>query len=241
MKKIMTFLFLMLFLNINVKAASLCSHKEQAELNSKASNIKLIYEVVDDLEYNEDGDITGGTYFNVSILNVTKDFYVIVKNDYNDEEKKYSYEDSKNDIITFTWNYLNKVTNFTAEVFTTSNTGCKDERYKTIYLTTPRYNKYANRSICEGKEDLSLCQEYVTFSELSETDFIEKVIETSKIENGSNNNGEPNKPAEKNFIGNILDFIDAYKVYIIGISIVIIIIILIINRKKTKKQRELGL
>ena len=151
------------------------------------------------------------------------------------------HKNSVNNIITFPWYTLNKVTNFTMEVYTTDNTGCKDEKYKTVYLTTPRYNTYANRAICEGNEELSICQEYVTFKEMSETDFIEKVIEETKIENTNNSDEGENKENEKGLISNIITFVGDNIIYIAGAFVLFIIVIIIINRKKTKKQRELGL
>ena len=46
MKKFFVFLLLSFGLVFNVEAASICSYKEQNEINQKAANIKVNYEIL---------------------------------------------------------------------------------------------------------------------------------------------------------------------------------------------------
>ena len=109
-----------------------------------------------------------------------------------------------------------------------------------MYLTTPRYNEYSNYEICQRLSDFYLCQEFVTFSEIDEAKFDTQI---DKYINGDvNSEGEKVKDTDElKLTDKIFSFIDDYKWYIIGGSLVLIISITVIYRAKTKKQRELGL
>lgn len=239
MKKILSFLVVMFLFNINVSAASLCDYTEQSELNSKAANVKVSYDIVDSTLTFEDG-VSLNKIFRIQMLNVTEDFYVIVKNDINKEEKTYYSTDAVDGVISFDWDYAETVTNFTIQVYTTNKTNCADEKYKTFYLTTPRYNNYFNIETCQELTDFYLCQEFVTFTDVSRDKFISQL---ESYRNGEvNNKGEKQEENENLTITDkIFEFIDNNKWYIIGGLSVIIIASFVIHRVKTKKQRELGL
>ncbi len=239
MKKILSFLVVMFLFNINVSAASLCDYTEQSELNSKAANVKVSYDIVDSKVTFEDGN-ADIRIFRIQILNVTEDFYVVVKNDINKEEKTYYSTDAVDGVISFDWDYAETVTNFTIQVYTTNKTNCADEKYKTFYLTTPRYNEYSNIETCQELTDFYLCQEFVTFADISRDKFISQL---ESYRNGEvNNKGEEQEENENPTITDkIFEFIDDNKWYIIGGLSVIIIASFVIHRVKTKKQRELGL
>jgi len=239
MKKILTFLIVMFLFNINVSAASLCSYQEQTELNSKAANIKVSYEIVEETIEFEDGE-SSMKLFKIEILNVTDEFYVLIKNDVTKDEKIYYSSDAKDGVITFDWDYAETVTNFTIQVYTTNNTNCAEEKYKTFYLTTPRYNEFYNIETCQELTDFYLCQEYVTFGEISREKFLTQI---NNYKNGDvNNEGEnPVEPTEPKVVDKIFEFIDNNKLYIISGFLVITAIGFGIYRVRTKKQRELGL
>ena len=239
MKKILTFLTIMFSFNINVSAASLCSYQEQTELNSKAANIKVSYKIIDDTIQFEDG-ASSMKVFNIELLNITEDFYVVIKNDINKEEKIYYSSDAVNGVVSFKWDYAETVTNFTIQVYTTNKTNCADEKYKTFYLTTPRYNEFYNIETCQELTDFYLCQEYVTFAEVSREKFLTQI---ENYRNGEvNNKGEePNVQEEPKMTDKIFEFIDDNKWFILGGLLVITISGVTIYRIRTKKQRELGL
>lgn len=239
MKKLLTFLSVMFLFNINVSAASLCDYDEQIELNSKAANVKVSYDIVDKTIHFEDMDSIQRV-FNIQILNVTEEFYIVVKNDITKVDKTYYSTDAQNGMITFEWDYAEAVTNFTIQVYTTANTNCANEKYKTIYLTTPRYNEYYNTLYCDFLTDFYLCQEFVTFDKISREEFVNKIdsYENKIIDN----NGEeiPNDETPT-IMDKIVDFIDNNKWYILGGVSLILIGVYCVHKIKVKKQRELGL
>lgn len=239
MKKILAILFIVFLYNSNVYAASICDYKEQTAINQKASNVKVSYEVVTETVKFEDMDSTMEV-FDISIFNITEEFYVIVKNSITSEEKHFTSADAVDGVIHFRWTYAEKVTNFTIQVFTTDKTSCPDEKYKTLYLTTPRYNEFYKREICSEYEDFYLCQEFVTFSEVSSEKFLERL---ESYRNGEiDSSGEtPNDSSNEKITDKIFDFLDEYKWYIAGSIILIIGVSIMVQRIRTKKQRDLGL
>lgn len=240
MKKII-FLPLILFLfSMNVNAASMCSYKEQTELNSKSSNIKVSYEVVEDTIAFEDWS-TKTEYLKINIYNVTSEFYVKVRNSYNDTEVIYSNTDAKDGIISFIWKNIDEVINFTTEVYTSNNTSCPDEKYKTIYLTTPRYNEYSTMAICSENSDSELCKKYVFFEKLERAEFYTKIEKYSTNNNNNEIDDGNNEINNGNFMDRVFDFINDNLIIILGGIGILIVLIIVIYRSKTKKQRELGL
>lgn len=244
MKKVITFIVVMFLLNVNVSAASLCSYQEQSELNSKAANIKASYEIIKEITDNNDDAYSDSVliedFLKVSISNVSEEFYVLVKNDYNREQKTYTTKSAKDGIITFDWKNTDEVTNFTIQVYTTNKVKCPDERIKTIYLTVPRYNKFSNRDICLENKDFYLCQEYVTFAEINNVKFTEQMVKYLNKE--VDNKGEVNEdPTPSTPTDVIFNFINTYKWYIIIVILAGVFAGVSIYKVKTKKQRELGL
>ena len=71
----------------------------------------------------------------ISIINLTEKFYLKITNDYNDEVWNYSYKDSQDGRINIEWDDLSEVTTFTIKIYSSEQTGCKGESYKTLYLT----------------------------------------------------------------------------------------------------------
>lgn len=238
MKKILAILIAIFLFNMEVSAASLCSYKEQTEINQKAANVKVTYEVVTDIVHFEDMDTTMDV-FDISIFNITEDLYVIVKNNINDEEKVFTYNDTVDGVAKFRWTYADSVTNFTIQVYTTNKTSCPDEKFKTFYLTTPRYNEYYDVEVCQELSDFYLCQKFVTFSEIDEEKFFTQ-LDNYRNEDPNDKDKDIQDKDEK-ITDKIFNFLDENKWFIIGGLVIIIGGTLIIYKVKTKKQRELGL
>ena len=174
MKKILLFIFVFFSINANVFAESKCSYTEQAELLNKAANVKANYEVKSEILKFSDMEAEID-YFNISVYNLTEDFYVTIKNDYDNSSKTFRFSDAKDGVIEYRWDNLEKVTNFTIEVFSSTETNCVSEKMKTLYVKTPRYNEYFNREICEELTDFYLCQKYITTSIPTEDKFFEQI------------------------------------------------------------------
>lgn len=238
MKKFLKF-FIITFLFIftkSVNAASVCSYEEQIELNQKAGNVKVSYDVVEEVvHYTED---TTRKLFEISILNITDDLYVVVKNDADKTVITFTSKDVKDGIAKFRWAYVEDVTNFTFDIYTSNKTKCPNEKYKTLTLSTPRYNKYFNWEVCQGNEDFYLCKEFVTAAKIPQKDVFDQIGKYKQHQINENGEEPESKPT---FIDNFIKFVNEYKFYIIGGFVLIGGTSAIIYSKTKKKQRELGL
>lgn len=238
MKKIL-YLILMtsFFFTSKVSAASLCSYEEQTKLNQAAANIKVSYKVEEEIIHFEDADAIN-KFIKISAFNITENFYVVIKNNLNNKEMILTY--NENGINEFRWDDINSVTNFTFQVYTTNKTSCPDEKIKTIYLTTPRYNDLSNRFICSESTDFYLCQEFVTFAEVKEDVFLKQINEyRNQVIDEVGNKIDENKDAT--ITDKIFDFINSYKWHIICFLGVVAIVLVVISKNNKKKQRDLSL
>ena len=181
-------------------------------------------------------------YFDVSILNVTENLYIKVKNNVGFGPKQYDYLSAKDGIITFFWDNIMDVANFTFEVYASNKTNCANEKLRVLYLTTPRLNLYSYYETCEENPDYYMCEKYVTFPEdlnFTPGDFdagVEKYIEDK------NEKPSDEQPGDDNEKGNIIkDFIDDNKLVIFGVGtavLIIIIIFIVVPKVKGKKNNE---
>ncbi len=238
MKKFIAILLVTFSSITTVNAASLCSYQEQNTINQKAANIKVSYEILTEKIESTSGQVTTMDYINVSLLNISEEFYVSIKNDFNSEIKTYNYGDTNNGSIVFRWDNLDKTTNFTIEIYTTAKTSCPNELYKTLYLLTPRRNFFGFSDSCALYPDFELCQKYVkTNSEITEENFRKK-LEKFELEHSKKEDSENSKIDEND----IWKSFKKYGLIILGVSVIIGagIFIIVVNTKN-KKQRELGL
>ncbi len=237
MKKILIFVMLLCFLNINVKAASSCNYQEQVDLNSKVGNIKVNYDLQTETKYFEDilEDVTF-EYFHISIYNLTEEFYITVSDDLTKEVLTFSSTDAEDGVVTFDRHDTSEINNLTFKVYTTSNTSCPGELYKTLYLTLPRYNEYSDRGTCEFIPDFYLCQKYVTFANVDEETFLKQVhdYEDKLIDSDGKETPQGDKD---NPLNNILDFINKYKWVFVGVAAGGVVGVTVFLYKK-KKERE---
>ena len=235
LKKFLGLVLLSMMFVPNVKAAE-CSYSEQAELNRKAGNVKINYEVITEKEEFDDMTVDIEK-FKITILNVTEELYVAVSNDRGLAEKVYYSSDAKDGEISFVWEDTSEIANFTVDVYASGQTNCGSKKLTTIHKKTPRYNEYYDREICNDNENFYLCQKYVTFSEINNNTFLDKM--ESYISGEINEEGKPTP--ELSFMDKVINFLDDYKWFILGAVIIGGGAGGYIYYRKSKKQRELGL
>lgn len=225
-------------------AASICTYKEQNELKQKASNIKASYEI-DKKEVNGEDGISIHYSININITNITEEFYVLLKNRENNIEIRFESKDLKDGIATYNWKNLVDVASFTIEVYSSSKTNCPNEKYRTSYITVPKYNEYSEREICNELTDLEVCKQFVNIKNITEDSFLKQVY--NKV-NGIDGNSSTNKTDEdgKNETKtNLLSIIDDYKWYIVGVLGVVLVVLVAIakfgpqSKTNIKKPRDL--
>lgn len=176
MKKLGVILSLFL-LPTFVFAQSFCSDEEYAELREGASAVKVNFVERQDILPEDmyaapegvDSDEPFVIYFDyieLEVLNLTKEFYVIITNTLNNQELKVQYSDTSNGKYIKRLDDLTDVSTYTFKIYTSGETKCKDEELKDLYLTIPRFNSFSGQDICKDLEDVDVCQKYVTFKEI---------------------------------------------------------------------------
>lgn len=241
MKKIKTLalMILVFFISINSVSAA-CTAEENVNLTKEAYNIKVSYEPKTEAYLDvdpPDGDPEDFTpvisvFHEIYITNVTENLYVKVTDSIKRETKTYTYKDAKDGVITFRWDNLWEVTNFTIEVYSSDKTNCPNTKLFTTYLTTPLYNDYSNYEICSGIEEFYLCYEYLS---IPQVDFYTFESLASKYREGLiDKNGNAKKEEEKGFIA----FVKKHKAMIGVTSIVVIVAGGIVTVIIVRKQRR---
>jgi len=227
MRKIETLLFTLLtfFMSIGSVSAA-CTAEEEVNLNKEAYNIKVSYEPKTEAYLDvdpPDGDPDDSTpvisvYHEIYINNVTENLYVKVTDSIDKETKTYTYKDAKDGVISFTWNNLWEITDFTIEVFASDKTNCPNKKIYTTHLTTPLYNDYSNYQICDGIKEFYLCYEYLT---VPQVDFYTFESLASKYRQGliDKDGQEKKEEEEKGFIA----FVKKHKV-MIGVTTLVVIV-----------------
>ncbi len=218
-------LLLLLFAYRDANAASACSYKEQADLNSEAAKIKVKYEgKVGELERSTYTCEGGGedcvatyNYFTITILNMSENFYIDVSNNVTRDRATYYYSDVKDGVITFDYDKAESITNFTFKVYSSAKTNCSGENYRVIYFTTPKVNPYYDYLLCDNNPEYYLCQKYITTEEVSFEQFQSQVLSYEKQKNGGASNNE-----HRGFLEKIYDFIDDHKPLLIITTLLIV-------------------
>lgn len=182
-KNIAVLLLAVMFSWTSVDAASLCSYDKQKELTKIASSVKVAYEEAQgeldkdlyfpaDGQEEADGYVSYYDYFKIKIINITEDIYVKLENNVNDEVKYIEYKDTNEGTFTIDWKDLSKVTTFSYTVYSSSNTECANEVYRTGVMTTPKLNPNYNNAMCYQIPEFELCKKYIT-SSVSDSKFRE--------------------------------------------------------------------
>ena len=238
MKKVKKIFVLLVVLLLAKNVNAECGYETQAKLNSEAATIKAIYEEVQkEMDRNSyvcgDGVEECTEYypvFKISILNLSKNFYVKVTSD-NKYSNNFYYRDAEDGIVSFELTDLSKVNTFTFKVYNTSESGCSQKLNRTFYLTTPRLNDYYNVKLCDKIPDYYMCQKFVTFEDTGYTDFLVSVNKYYEKQE------EIKENTHKSFFEKIFDFIRENKtVFIIAGGVIVVggVATVIIIKKRRK-------
>ncbi len=220
--------FALIITPIDTRAASTCSYKEQAELNEIANNVKANYEIVDiydgmTLNFENGTGIAEEieSYikgFKISILNITDDIYVTVKNDYNSEVQTFYKKDTRDGIASFESKITDVLVNYQIEVHSNKYT-CIGEVYSKTQLKTPIFNPYSDLEICKNNSSFYYCQQFIPSENISSNEFYER-IDKLNSESGKKEGEEEEK---QSLIDKIKEFYKKNKIMIHTVIIVVII------------------
>ncbi len=258
LKKLMFAVLISVMCLSSVNAARSCSTSEKAELNKILPNIKANYEekqkvpVVNENESEEGGFTDGGAeeqveggiyeeqiqyYFDIVVTNLTEQFYLEISNSSDDEVKTFNYSDSKDGIVTYSWEYLDEVTTFTIKVFTSDKTGCPGTLQKTLTIRTPRFNEYYDSPSCKEVPEFNLCQKYVTYGSMENAEFERRIEEYINSKNIIKENPEKEEQ-EKATWEKIKEFVSNNKYYFIGGGVVLVVGAGVVIGLVVKKRRS---
>lgn len=185
---LLLFLFVLVFLfSLSKVNASSCSNEEIVKLKKSAAKIKATYEEKEG-EYPEGMFVDTETgesakeiyyYFDVTFSNITKDYYVVYKDNISNNESTVRFSDLTDGLYSFQWLWLSKVASVTYDVYTSSETKCPDEKVYTGHLVLPKYNDMSDIVLCQYAAELPECKRYITEEYNYETqhEAIEKYVE----------------------------------------------------------------
>ena len=179
MKKniLLVLLLIIAILQVNVNAASLCSHEKQVELQKKAASVKVTYEeATEEADPNSYGSpesvgeqyaedkVLYIDYFKLKILNVTEDIYIKLENSVNKDIKYIRYEDTDEGEFTIDWKDLTQVVTFTYTIYTSDQTECPNEQLYSGIVALPMKNRFYSKAVCRDIPEFELCQKYTTIN-----------------------------------------------------------------------------
>ena len=217
------FILLLAFSFANMIKAE-CDDKTISNLKLQASNIEINYEHIDDL-YSEDFDLKIVNLFDVHVMGLTSDMYILVEHD--SIVDTYEYSNVVDGVLK-----IEKVDGGQSLNIVVYSTEC-NEKLKTFNITIPYYNSYYDSEQCAKYPNANVCNEFYEY-EMTYEKFNKGI---SDYINKLNDNNEKNNQ-NNNLFSNIINFIIENFLYII-ISLVIIagtIVAIIVH----KKRRELS-
>lgn len=204
---------LLVMLIIPLKVRGACTVEDKMRYSSLASNITTSY------EYKENN---GNVSFDITIHNVHKDLVVV------DTLNNNRYESNNNDLNNFTVANLKDGYNYSFNVYA-KNGDCSYRLFNTLYVTTPKYNKYYSDPVCNGASDYLLCQKWTEIGNLSYEEFKASVEEYKNPKVDLIEDEQKNK---NNWLYIIGDFWAKYYLYILGGIIIVLIPVIIIIKKR---------
>lgn len=204
-------LLFIILVPLSVKGA--CTVEDKMRYNSLATNITTSY------EYREKD---GNVLFDVTIHNVHKDLVVV------ETSTNKKYQSTSSGLSNLLVTNLKDGNSYSFNVY--AKTGdCSYRLFNTLYVTTPKYNKYYNDQVCIGASDYYLCQKWAEIGNISYEEFRKQVEE---YKNPDKEIITDDVDEENNWLYIIGDFWAKYYLYILGGIIIVLLPIVIIIKKR---------
>lgn len=230
--------FVTVFISLSSVQALSCSNSEVKDLNTTASYVKASYEVIDksikkEFTYNESSKVYSFPKysFEITIYNITKDIYIIVKDDVTNKEIKVNYSNTTDGKYVITNDDFGRVYKYTITIMSALD-NCYGKKIKTINLVKPKYNAYSEYTYCENSSNY-YCQKFVEkdLNLKDDADFL------SRIKSNSDNNAPNNNTSEDKdtMIRLFKKHKFLYLNVLISVIIVAILVIIVVNKRKNKR------
>ena len=213
-----------------------CEIIELGKLREYASSINA--NVISGIEETKiDNEQAEENYLYIKIYNMNSSMRLVVTNDNNSQKHELTYRNIGSDgSITLKQTAINKVINYTIDVYGGVNTNCYSEKLRTIKVTVPKYNYYSNLEMCSTIPDYYLCQEYITF-DIDGSTASDKINEyREKIDKELEEKEVKTEEKNKSVIKKARTFFSDYKYILIGLLVIlgVIITIIILKRKRSE-------
>lgn len=244
MKHLINFYVFVCFMCIcpSIVFASNCSKDVSRDLTKEAYYIKSNYEIIDNSTYKEIKIGEDKTTFkipryefNISIYNITKNLYVIIKNDVDSSVKTIHYSDTVDGTYSFLDTNFGQIYKYVMEIYPEAN-DCANKKLKTIKLVRPMYNAYSEYAYCKHSSNY-YCQKF-TKNKLNlkgNKDFLSK-IKVNNDRRSEEIKKETKKETEKSLIEIIIDNWQMYLGIFTGSIIVSIVLLVLIRKRRNKKE-----
>lgn len=143
-------LFLLILLAFPIFLNAECTYKEKYELNALSSYIDYTY------DYNESSKL-----FTVNLFNIDE------KLELRYENKVYTPENGK-----VTLNNVEPGSRLYIDVYSTIQNECFNEYLRVLYVSVPYFNRFYESVLCDGHEDLDICNSRFLDYQISNQTFI---------------------------------------------------------------------
>ena len=143
-------LFLLILLAFPIFLNAECTYKEKYELNALSSYIDYTY------DYNESSEL-----FTVNLFNIDE------KLELRYENKVYTPENGK-----VTLNNVEPGSRLYIDVYSTIQNECFNEYLRVLYVSVPYFNRFYESVLCDGHEDLDICNSRFLDYQISNQTFI---------------------------------------------------------------------
>ena len=240
MKKIVNFgLFFigLMGLSFGVKAST-CSDARVIELTSLANNVRISYE-----QYNKYSEPYYEETFGIeNYQDVYRSFYITIYNLPKELNALVVRNDTKKALVVTNDNVnsdgviyvdageADMIKEFSIDI-RSNDSNCKNEVFKTATITTPMYNSFNNKEICNENPSFELCQEFSfsDYSGVTDKEFLNSL-------NDYKEKKEKQESLAKSPWYNIKLFIGRFKVIIIiaVICVIVGVIYYFIKKKRSK-------
>lgn len=143
-------LFLLILLAFPIFVDAECTYKEKYELNALSSYIDYTY------DYNESSQV-----FTVNLFNIDE------KLELRYENKVYTPDGGK-----VTLDNVEPGSRLSFDVYSTVQNECYNEYLRVVYVSIPYFNRFYGSVLCDGHEDLDICNSRFLDYQISNQTFI---------------------------------------------------------------------
>lgn len=142
--------FLLILLAFPIFVDAECTYKEKYELNALSSYIDYTY------DYNESSQV-----FTVNLFNIDE------KLELRYENKVYTPDGGK-----VTLDNVEPGSRLSVDVYSTVQNECYNEYLRVVYVSIPYFNRFYGSVLCDGHEDLDICNSRFLDYQISNQTFI---------------------------------------------------------------------